>query len=290
MGVIILNFKKRKLLIVIVLTIIIIIVGAIQYKEFVNTSKPIQTKIDIGGYSLFVNCMGSGKPTVVFESGLGGTSKDWKLVQSEIAKKARTFSYDRAGVGKSDKSRIQRTSINHVGELHTLLEKAKVKGPYVFVAHSYGGFVARVIASVYPEKVAGIIFVDCAHEDEFEYLADNLNSSQLYQVKSTFLGAEATYKDIQISAQQVREARSKDTLRNIPITVITASVQKVVEENPNNPMNIIANQWMQWQKDMVSLSNKSKHITVKDSGHVIQIDQPQIIIKEINEMIDNINR
>lgn len=250
----------------------------------------MQTKIDIGGYNLFVNCIGSGKPTVVFESGLGGTSKDWKLVQPEVAKNARTFSYDRAGVGESDKSKIQRTSINQMEELHALLEKAKVKGPYIFVAHSYGGFIARIYASFYPEEVTGIIFVDCAHEDEFDYLSDNLNSTQLHQVKSMFLSAEATYEDIQISAQQVREGRSKDALRDIPITVISASVEKVAKENPNNPMNIIANQWMQWQKDMSSLSRKSKHIAVKDCGHFIQLEQPQIIIQEINEMIDSINR
>jgi Predicted hydrolases or acyltransferases (alpha/beta hydrolase superfamily) len=91
--------------------------------------KNINDRIDIGGYSLHVNCYGEGGQTVIFESGLGHGSEDWTLVQPEISKIARTFSYDRAGIGNSDKTKARRTSFVQVRALHTLLDKAKVKFP-----------------------------------------------------------------------------------------------------------------------------------------------------------------
>src|SRR3954447_19008095 len=55
--------------------------------------------VDVGGYSLHLNCAGEGTPTVVMDSGLGGTVLDWQLVQPEVANFTRVCTYDRAGMG-----------------------------------------------------------------------------------------------------------------------------------------------------------------------------------------------
>ena len=57
-----------------------------------------------------------------------------------------------------------------VFELHTLLEKAGVSGPLVYVGHSYGGRLARIYASTYPADVVGMVMVDAGHEDSLVYL------------------------------------------------------------------------------------------------------------------------
>jgi pimeloyl-ACP methyl ester carboxylesterase len=73
-----------------------------------------------------------------------------KLVQSEILKNTKTFSYDRAGLGNSDTGDLPRTSLDQVHELHTVLNRAKVKAPYIIVAHSIAGYNARLFAGTYP--------------------------------------------------------------------------------------------------------------------------------------------
>src|ERR671916_433773 len=108
--------------------------------------------VDVGGYSLHLYYTGEPRaPTVVMDSGLGGTVLDWQLVQPEVAKFARVCTYDRAGMGWSETGTQPRASRQIIKELHTLLGNAGVEGPFVLVGHSFGGTNMQVHASQYPD-------------------------------------------------------------------------------------------------------------------------------------------
>ena len=85
--------------------------------------------VDAGGFRLNLYCMGSGSPTVVFDSGWGDWAPAWSKVQPEIAKWTRACSYDRAGTGFSDPGPMPRTSVRIAGELRTALHRAGVADP-----------------------------------------------------------------------------------------------------------------------------------------------------------------
>ena len=124
--------------------------------------------VDVGGYSLHLYCTGEGgrgAPTVVMDSGLGGSVLDWQLVQPEVAGFTRVCTYDRGGAGWSEPGVQPRTSPQIVEELHTLLGNAGVQEPYVLVGHSFGGTNVQLYASQYPNEVAGMVLVDSALED-----------------------------------------------------------------------------------------------------------------------------
>ena len=53
-------------------------------------------------------------------------------------------------------------------ELHALLTAAEVPPPYVLVGHSFGGLTIRAYAASHPEDVAGLVFVDPAHPEEWQ--------------------------------------------------------------------------------------------------------------------------
>ena len=116
--------------------------------------------VDIGDCRLHLDLRGKGSPAVVFEAGIAATSLSWRLVQPEIAKVTSTASYDRAWLGWSDASRHPRNIWQVVEELHTLLDRAGVAGPWILVAHSYGGLVARAYQARYASEVAGMVLVD----------------------------------------------------------------------------------------------------------------------------------
>jgi pimeloyl-ACP methyl ester carboxylesterase len=122
--------------------------------------------MDVGGFSLNINCTGQGSPAVILDSGLGVPAAGWNLVQPDVAKFARVCSYDRAGYGWSSPGPSPRTSLQISKELHALLEKAGVSPPYILVGHSFGGFNVRVFNGLYPGEVLGMVLVDSSHEDQ----------------------------------------------------------------------------------------------------------------------------
>lgn len=120
-------------------------------------NRPPGLMVDVGGYRMHLYCIGQGSPTVVLESALGGYWLDWYKVQPQISQYTRVCSYERAGLGWSDASPQPSTSKVFAQELHTLLQKTAIPGPYVLTGHSLGGFNLRVFASLYPAEVLGIL-------------------------------------------------------------------------------------------------------------------------------------
>jgi len=42
--------------------------------------------VDVGGYRLYIKCIGNGTPTVILEAGLGGDSSGWSKVMPDVGK------------------------------------------------------------------------------------------------------------------------------------------------------------------------------------------------------------
>ena len=121
--------------------------------------------VDIGGYSLYINCTGQGSPAVVLENGLGDVSSVWSLVQPQLAKLVRVCSYDRAYDGFSDGGPIPWTFHQEVFELHQLLKASNIPPPYVLVGNSVGGLLNQLYKTIYPDEVVGMVLVDSTHVD-----------------------------------------------------------------------------------------------------------------------------
>ena len=121
--------------------------------------------VDAGGFRLNLYCMGSGSPTVVFDSGWGDWAPAWSKVQPQIARWTRACSYDRAGTGFSDPGPMPRTSVRIADELHKALHNGGITGPYILVASAFGADNMRVFADRYMPEVAGLVMVDGDADD-----------------------------------------------------------------------------------------------------------------------------
>jgi pimeloyl-ACP methyl ester carboxylesterase len=115
---------------------------------------------DVGGHRLHLDCTGSGNPTVVLMSGLGGNSTGWARIAPSVAGTTRVCAYDRAGQGWSEDASEPQDGVAAARDLHDLLGRAGEPGPYVLVGHSIGGDYAMAYAARYPEQVAGMVLLD----------------------------------------------------------------------------------------------------------------------------------
>jgi pimeloyl-ACP methyl ester carboxylesterase len=116
--------------------------------------------VDVGGHRLHLNCTGSGTPTVILEPGAGGTSSWAGWMGPAVAQETRVCVYDRAGKGWSEQSDAFLDADQIAADLHTLLSRAGVDGPYVLAGHSFGGLYVRAFAATYPDEVAGMVLID----------------------------------------------------------------------------------------------------------------------------------
>lgn len=125
---------------------------------------------DVGGRSLHLDCTGTGSPTVVLESGLGGNSALWARIAEATAGTTRVCAYDRAGHGWSDDAPAPQDSHAVTRDLDALLEAAGESGPFVLAGHSTGGVYALTYAARHPEQVAGLVLLDSTSPDQFTVL------------------------------------------------------------------------------------------------------------------------
>jgi pimeloyl-ACP methyl ester carboxylesterase len=116
--------------------------------------------IDVGGHSLYLRCSGSGSPTVILEPGAGGTSSDFGWIEPVVARDTRVCVYDRAGRGWSEPADAPQDAKQIATDLHTLLDRGDVPGPFVLAGHSFGGLYALTFAALHPDEVAGMVLVD----------------------------------------------------------------------------------------------------------------------------------
>jgi pimeloyl-ACP methyl ester carboxylesterase len=257
--------------------------------------------IDVGGHRLHIWCTGAGSPTVILETGLGGSAVGWGFVQPDVARFTRVCSYDRAGLGYSDPGPSPRTARRIARELAELLGRSGITEPVVLVGASSGGFSTRILASEHAERVSGLVLVDASHEDqahsvppiarvvpvlasigalrllgvEFNMSPESLAPAVRAYGRATHFRASG-YKtganeitNIQESANEVRASRRQ---LNIPVVVVTGARGADTE-------------WLDLQRDQVKLSSRGCHV-LAESGHVIAVEQPEVVVEAIRAVVD----
>jgi len=255
-----------------------------------RTYPPPGEMVDVGDHSLHINCVGQGSPTVILEAANLGMSAHWVRVQRQVAETTRVCAYDRAGMGWSESGPEPRDARQISGELHTLLSKAGIEGPYVLVGHSYGGLYARMYAARYSEEVAGVVLVDSSHPEQFTrepegramyeqtrrlgavlplltrlgvirlsnfYPAHpDLPQQQRAQIEafnSSTQQVGTTVEEFRATPETTAQVRSMGSLGDTPLAVISAG-----EQPPG---------WLEMQDELAALSSDSIHRVVDGATH-----------------------
>ncbi len=260
--------------------------------------------VDIGGRKLRLLTRGQGAPTVVIEAGMGAPGAgdpEWRKVIEEISKTNRVCIYDRAGLGKSDPpKKLPRTSLDVADDLNALLAKAKVPGPYLLVAHSYGGLHARMFADRYPEQLLGLVLVDSTHPDMDRQLIDMLGAPKPGEPESVAKGREFLTRRIsdpnanpeKIDANACNaQVRALNGIGAKPAILLTHSSKFRVDGRLPEEVSLkIEEIFQSLQVDLKKISTNS---TLKQSvtgGHGLHADDPDFVIQGIREGLEAVKK
>jgi pimeloyl-ACP methyl ester carboxylesterase len=241
-----------------------------------------EADFDIGGRRLHAVHAGSGDPTVIFEAGSGCSSEIWRAVQGQVADLTTTYSYDRAGLGSSDPSGPWSLA-SWVADLEAWLAAAQAGPPYLLVGHSLGGHVVRAFADRHRREVVGMVLVDARHEDLYPTLP------------RAFLArlAELLPEDSARANQADGLIRTMPAASDLPLTVITHGRADWIPAAfglTQDDLDAAELAWQQFQAKLAACSTRAKLCVAASAGHLISVDQPEIVVSEIRAMLDGLGQ
>jgi pimeloyl-ACP methyl ester carboxylesterase len=290
----------KTLLGLIVALLVLAVAGAIYQAIATERAErahpPPGQMVNVGGYRLHINCSGQGSPTVVLDAGSGGFSAQWVRVQREVSGTTRVCAYDRAGMGWSEMGPEPRDAKQISGELHTLLGKAGIEGPYVLVGHSFGGLYMQTYAARYPDEVAGVALVEASvGSDQFGQRPEARDSDES-QKQSLAVGPQLVQLGVSLLARLgvVRLVSKLDPAspelppqQRAQIDALTPSTRQWsttaleflaptqtirLGSLGNKPLAVITAgasepSWLERQDELATLSSNSMHHVVKGATH-----------------------
>ncbi len=191
-----------------------------------STPNVIEGRFDVGDYKLYMRCVGSGSPTVVYfhgyieEPASGGASNAGEI-PSMLRDKHRICVYDRANVGRSDDVPGLRTGKSSVRDLHRLLNAAGVEPPYVLLGASFGGLISNAYAGTYPDEVVGMVLLDAQFPGLLELERYWPKEERLWNVpKEDWSSAEEKIDQYDVNKYAQRHAGQ---VPDIPLTYLLAT-------------------------------------------------------------------
>lgn len=256
-------------------------------------------------------------PVLIFENGMGEGMGSWSPIIEQLAAVAPVFTYDRAGVGKSDKIYQMPTPRQTAENLKSILKTMSIPPPYVIVGHSMGGLYARGFAGYYPSDVAGLVFIDPADFTESkedwnqifreigvpEKRIDEMMYTRLYQSRP------ATARDsLQFGPWSERQVLgelrrtdfaeiSKLPLPGVPVYFFVGGKFEVPLEYRSKDydherfFHVKNDKNMERWRALIHATGKSGAlIYLSDSGHYIHRDDPGAVIANIKLLLESLNK
>ncbi len=247
------------------------------------------------GREMYLECSGSGAPTVVLISGAGVAADNWRYVDlasdepddsavySQTARFTRVCAYDRPGTQQWQGAPSRSTTVSQpttaradAADLHALLTAAEVAGPYVIVGHSWGGLIATTFARTYPDEVSGIVLVDPGSQYLQTVLPQEVWTHWMQLIAET--GLEHPDLETPDYPASIAALESTPPLPTIPAVVLSA-------DTPFDYLGIGDAQahWPEWIEAhaLLAASLGATHVTQTHSGHFVENENPALVLEQI---------
>lgn len=288
------NLSKMKMLATVTLFLSIWVLAvsitiAVQAKPDGGLSV-IDTMITVGENRLHFQIIEGGSPTILLEAGGGMDLTEWADLAPRLAREtgATVVSYDRAGFGKSDLPETPCDMKVEAAWLWNALGQLDLDKNIVLVGHSYGGWMIRMEASMYPDDVRGIVFVD-PFSVEFvailgvEYLDNHPMMGKLpfdtSDPEKLTRQQRALMRMVGDGLGPKMEIMKETTIpEGIPVVIITSGLQTL-------PTTEEQEAWDAALEQMAASIDGAVLITAEESNHMIPWNQPDIVVDAVTETV-----
>lgn len=249
--------------------------------------------VTVNDYNLYTRTVGNLSPTVVLITGIAGSTDDFKSIENRLATFCTVINYDREGLGRSTWQNRAKDSQTIAEELNALLIEKNITTPVILAAHSIGGLHARKFLSMYPQKVCGLVLIDPTPENlvdtlisqlpiEYQQPARDAMQQEFEAMISTFPegGIKEEYKAIE---QCYTQARALNNTTAIPVQIISSmKVTEGTSETSISTAKLLRDELLSQL-----CTGPQKHILTYNSGHYIQMEEPQLVSEAIRWVINN---
>ncbi len=292
---------------------------AIAAKNDQRSYPPPGRFVDIGGRRIHMVVAGNktNHPTVILEGGMASFSSNFYWIQNELAATTRVVAYDRAGLGWSDPAPEPQDAQQSARDLHTALQAAGIRGPYVVAGHSYGGLVVRAFTDLYPDEVTGMVLIDASHPDQWVHIPASKNGTlngrsnlitsvlarlgvvrlfelerglytglpdrQAAEMKAVLAKPESwkTSGDVLLiwNERTRPQINQSKSLNNLPLVVLSVTEQALFADVLTN-----------LQAELPDLSSNSLHYTIEGATHgslVAQREHAMIVAEMIRKVMES---
>lgn len=251
---------------------------------------------------------GSAGPIVVFEAGFmhDGLSA-WTTIIGDVARFAPVIAYDRAGIGESEPDGVRPTPKHVASNLHELLEVLDANPPYVLVGHSLGGPLIRMYTALYPEDVAGLVFIDPAQtlSEEMQRRmdeAEGLSPEGSQRLRESWREMTANFTpSIRAEAEVMLDLTERHwpafqvlpPMADIPVSVLMSTQYEATPshgvERSCEPQECHSRRMqvrMAWMSTLIDDVTNGTFTVVTNSGHFIQYDDPDLVVAQIRRVLE----
>jgi pimeloyl-ACP methyl ester carboxylesterase len=281
----------------------------------------IRGAIDIGGgRQMYVECRGSGSPTVVLIAGKGNGADDWsqvlepsdpahdaagddlpfglgklehsdQAVMPSVARFTRVCAYDRSDIRVDGDDlttpRPQPHTVDlDVSDLGALLTALGEPGPYVLVAHSYGGLIATLYARTTPATVGGLVMVDSVTP----LMEDVVSPARLANWDAA---NSATSPEVREGVELIdafQQIKAAPPMPTVPAIVLSADKPWRVDLLPADIAKGDMVSFADWLRslDLLAAALGAEHVTRTNSGHDIYLYTPAVVVDAIRQVVDQV--
>ncbi|MFI0908815.1 alpha/beta fold hydrolase [Streptomyces sioyaensis] len=269
--------------------------------------------VQVNGRSVYVEESGQGPDWVVFEAGQGLGRTCWDPVLPLLADRGRLVAYDRAGFGRSGRTAAQLGIDDMAADLVAMVE-AVIPGPFVLVAHSMGGLVARRATEGLGPRLQGLLLLDPTPESASVYDTFDQTAAKVDRAMGVTQALVRSRTLARMVSGNIRRVFPADTYAAMlaedfvpdgiaqtrrEFKAVAAAIPQLRAEPPVLPtcptVLLSASRPVKGRKQHASIAEHQRRwaqtlpdgrFEEVDSGHFIQAERPEIVADRVGHLLD----